>query len=47
MPHTAAMEDEVLEQEIRENLREQGLDEDSIDETVALLERMGDPWGRW
>lgn len=32
------MEDDVLEAELREQLAELGLDEDSIDETISAME---------
>lgn len=32
------MEDDVLEAELREQLAEQGLDEDSIDEVLLVVE---------
>ncbi len=35
------MHDEILEQEAREQLREQGLDEDSVDEALAVMRDEG------
>ena len=35
------MHDEILEQEAREQLRDQGLDEDSVDEALVVMRDEG------